>query len=463
MRVTLLALFVLAAGCASVPGVGEAPPTGDLARGLPTFEAPETSDPTHPAKLEPTGDLTLRQALALALLHNPQLEAHAWQMRASEAAILQSHLSPNPVLGLRVENFGGDDALREFDGAVSTLRISQAIELGDKRLRRTQLARRLHTLATWDYEAERLTVIAQTGHRYIDVLAAQHEVDLAAQALTVAEGLHAIIKQRADEGVTPTAELNKALVQVTARRIDLETQRRQLAALRQQLSALWDSSTASFRRVDGALFDVPPLPAPSAMVERIEHNPDLARWPVEIAARQAAVELADTGRIPNLTLGAGVRQFNATDDHALVFEMALPLPLTNRNQGARRQARYDLHKARALERHMRASAHATLNEMIQTLRAQHYAATTLRDQGVPAAQAAFDAARKAFAQGVTDYIDVLDAERTLIATQYDQVSALAALHKTLISIEAFLGTDLSPEPEAMGDDIGPASNTQRPE
>ncbi len=279
----------------------------------------------------------------------------------------------------------------------------------------------------------------------------------------MAEGLHTINKRRADEGVTPTAELNRTLVQVTARRIDLETQTRQLAALRRQLSATWDSSTASFQRVDGALFDIPHLPAQARMVELIERHPDLARWAAEIAARQAAVDLADTGGVPNLTLGTGIRHFNATDDHALVFEMGVPLPLINRNQGARRQVRYDLHKAKALERHARVSAHATLNAMIQTLRARHYAATILHDQGLPAARAAFAAANKAFSQGVTDYIHVLDAERTLIATQYDQVAALAALHKTLISIEAFLGTTLVPAPRTTNNDNGPVPGTPRPE
>jgi hypothetical protein len=50
---------------------------------------------------------------------------------------------------------------------------------------------------------------------------------------------------------------------------------------------------------------------------------------------------------------------------------------------------------------------------------------------------------------------VLDAERTLITTQYDQVATLAALHKALISIEAFLGTALTPASGTTDNDSEP--------
>lgn len=97
MRATVLVMSVLIAGCASVPDTDEVPPIGALGRNLPTFRTSRTAEPARPPKAEPSGDLTLRQALAL--LHNPKLEADAWEIRDKETAILQSHLSPNPILG----------------------------------------------------------------------------------------------------------------------------------------------------------------------------------------------------------------------------------------------------------------------------------------------------------------------------------------------------------------------------
>ncbi len=432
-------------GCAGLPRANDPPPPRPLARDLPTFQAPPEPDlePERPVRSEPTGTLTLQQALSLSLLYNPQLESYAWHLRAREAAVLQSHLSPNPVLGFKVENFGGRDALSEFDGAISTLRISQAIELGDRRLKRTRLAQQEQALSAWDYEAQRLQVIAQTGEHYLAVLAAQHNVLLANQSLKLAEDLYAVIEDRTNQGILPAVERDKARVQLAQRRIEREKQVRQQAALRRQLAALWDSSTADFNELSGDLHAMTDLPTTATLMEHLEQNPELARWSTEIAARQAAIELADSGAIPDLTLGAGVRRFNLTDSHALVFEMGIPLPLADRNQGAKRQARYQLQQAKALQRHARATVQTRLHELLQDLHAEHYAAMILRNESIPAAQAAFQAARARFDRGVTDYLHVLDAERTYIATQYDVVNALTAYHQTLIRIESFLGISLS--------------------
>ena len=435
----LLALMVVMGGCVTAPATDPKPEARSLGRDLTVFQ---TSAEDRPTKVEPTGSLSLQQGLALALLHNPQLEAYAWHLRAREAAILQSHLRPNPVLGLKVENFGGRDALRDFDGAVSTLRISQAIELGDKRIKRTRLAQREHALSAWDYEAQRLQVIAQTGQRYIAVLAAQRNVELAEQSLQLTEGLYTIIEDRTNQGVTPTAERDKARVQVTARQIDLEERRRQLATLRQELAAMWDANDTGFQAIDTDFIAVAEPPAYASLLDKIYQNPDLARWSMEIAARQAAVALADSRAVPNVTIGAGVRRFNTTDNNALVFELGLPLPLINRNQGARQQARYDLQRSEALHRHAEATARTTLHRLFQELKAQAFAATRLRDQSLPAARAAYSAAKKGFTEGMTDYLHVLDAERTLIDTQYDHVAALAGYHQTHIDLESFLGTSL---------------------
>lgn len=445
MRIMLSIGLCFVVGCAGLPRTDDPPPPRELARDLPTFQAPPEPDqePERPVRPEPTGTLTLQQALSLSLLYNPQLESYAWHLRAREAAVLQSHLSPNPVLGLKVENFGGSDALSDFDGAISTLRISQAIELGDRRLKRTRLAQQEQALSAWDYEAQRLQVIAQTGQHYLAVLAAQQNILLADQSLKLAEDLYAVIEDRANQGILPAVERDKARVQLAQRRIEREKQVRQQSALRQQLAAMWDSSTTDFNELSGDLHAIADLPTYAALRKHLEQNPELARWSTEIAARQAAIELADSGAIPDLTLGAGLRRFNLTDNHALVFEMGIPLPLTNRNQGAKRQARYQLQQTKAQQRHARTTAQTRLHELLQNLHAEHYAATTLRDESIPAAQAAFQAARERFDRGVTDYLHVLDAERTYITTQYEAVSALTGYHQTLIRIESFLGISLS--------------------
>jgi outer membrane protein, heavy metal efflux system len=78
---------------------------------------------TAPAEV-PNDVLTLRQALALALLQNPELSAFTWEVRAAEARTLQVGLRPNPELGLEVENIAGTGAFQGGRSAETTLRLS---------------------------------------------------------------------------------------------------------------------------------------------------------------------------------------------------------------------------------------------------------------------------------------------------------------------------------------------------
>ena len=82
-----------------------------------------------------------------------------------DARILQAGLLPNPELGAEVENFGGSDmrsgTFDECGGHGSAL--SQLIELGGKRAKRSRVAKLERDLAGWDYEAKRLDVYVATA------------------------------------------------------------------------------------------------------------------------------------------------------------------------------------------------------------------------------------------------------------------------------------------------------------
>ena len=58
---------------------------------------------------------------------------------------------------------------------------------------------------------------------------------------------------------------------------------------------------------------------------------------------------------------------------------------------------------------------------------------------LPAARSAYDAARQAFETGRTNYINVLDADRTLVNTERQYIEALSAYHQTLTHLEGLVG------------------------
>jgi cobalt-zinc-cadmium efflux system outer membrane protein len=82
------------------------PDVRPLGQDFSTFRPPKKPPNTvsdAPEIAEPNGAITLRQALALALMHNPELRAFSWEVRASEARTLQASLLPNPEIEVEVE------------------------------------------------------------------------------------------------------------------------------------------------------------------------------------------------------------------------------------------------------------------------------------------------------------------------------------------------------------------------
>jgi outer membrane protein TolC len=120
---------------------------------------------------EPRGALSLRDVLSLTLLRNPELSAFTFELRATEARMLQAGLLPNPALSAELENVGGTGpATRGARATETTLQLSQLIELGGKRAKRMRLAGLERELTQWDYEVKCLEVLTEAKKAFVDVL-----------------------------------------------------------------------------------------------------------------------------------------------------------------------------------------------------------------------------------------------------------------------------------------------------
>ena len=158
---TVVGLILGLAGCVTKPPTESHARSESQAGGTasnPLANASQPSVPAPPMK-EPTGALTLRDALALALTQNPELAPFAWQERANEARILQAGLRPNPQLDLQLEDVLGTGDFSGGQEAQITLQLSQAIELGGKRAARTELASRARGVTESEYEWKRVDVL----------------------------------------------------------------------------------------------------------------------------------------------------------------------------------------------------------------------------------------------------------------------------------------------------------------
>lgn len=416
-----------------------------LGREIAAFHAPDESDPpagTYAPPEEPTGPIDLRTALALALAHNPELAAFSWNARAVEGRVLQAALRPNPAIGAEVEDIVGTGSYSGVNQAQTTITLSQLIELGGKRARRIRNAALERDLAGWDYEAKRIDVFTATALAFIDVLAEQQRVLFAEQAVGLAKQVVRTTGDRVKAGGSSRAELIKGEVAQASADIEREQTLRALAAARRRLVANWGGAEPRFERADGELTSVRPVPDLADLRRRVSQNPDLARWTTEIMQREAAVALARGNAVPNVTLGGGYRYLAGPNESAFVAEVSIPLPLFDRNQGNVQEALQRVAQAREEQRSAEARLNAELGATHEALRAAYAQIERLQRAILPGAAEAFESLRRGYLEGRFSYIDVLDAQRTLVTARQQHVSALAEYHRSVALVERLTGEPL---------------------
>ena len=170
------------------------------------------------------------------------------------------------------------------------------------------------------------------------------------------------------------------------------------------------------------------MPSLDLLQRLIEHNPDVSRWRIETARGQAILDLAKTGRVPDLTVQAGIRQLRVDDVATYVVGLSIPLPIFDRNQGTIRHARYQILKTEAQSASARNNATASLNQSYQNLSTALGGVLMLKQRILPAATLAFDAVNEGYQEGKFGFLDVLDAQRTLFAAKGQYIEVLTDYH-----------------------------------
>ncbi len=406
----------------------------------PAIGSEEASDDTE--IIEISGVFTLRQALALALMHNPRLKACSWKIREAEAMQLEASMWPNPQLEIEVEDVGGPGERREFDSALFTIQLSRLIELGGKRGKRERLASLDNILAGWDYETERLDLLAEVTKSFVDVLAAQQKLDFTEELLRLSEELVGVVSKRVDAGKDSLLEKTKASVAHSTIKIEYQRALMELELNRRKLSSAWCADEPFFASVAGQLDMFYPVPPMDDLAGLIDENPEIARWPLEIDKRRAALSLEKARVFPDVTLSGGVQRFNDTRENLFVFGISIPLQLSNRNKAGKLLAAYELAGAgegrKAEETRIRMELVSAYND----LSSAYMEAAELRDNVLYGAQSVFDASMLGYKEGKLDYLHVLDAQRTLFEVKTQYIEVLAEYHKAKTDVERLIGRSI---------------------
>ncbi|SPA33755.1 Cation efflux system protein, heavy metal resistance [Cupriavidus taiwanensis] len=420
MRRLLLPLGLAAVLSSPFPGVAQTPPA---AVALPPAAAPGGA-------LAPI--LTLDAALALAEAGSFTLSAAGKELDATEGDRIQSRVIPNPELAVSMEDTR--KASRSTTGQVNL-----PIELGGKRAARIGLAERGRELAQAELGSTRAGLRATVIARFFGVLVAQERVRLAEGSVGIASQAADAAGRRVAAGKVAPLEATRARVEQANAELELAEATGALRSARQSLAALWGDSVPRFAQAQGDLDALPSRPAPAALQAALEDSPLLEASRLAAERSRAEVAVQRSRQYPDVTVSLGAKRDNEANRNMAVLGVAIPLPLFDRNQGnlyaalRRADGAQDAHAA------TRVRLQGELQQASTQLSVSRAAAQTLQASVLPAAEQAYAAASRGFEAGKFNFLDVLDAQRTLFQARIRYLDVLARTYEAAASIDRILG------------------------
>lgn len=397
--------------------------------------APVVSAPSMPS----TPALTLPQALERALAANPELSAARRETEAVAASIRQAGVIPNPNVSMAVED-------RRRDTRTTAFELSQPIELGGKRAARVAVASRAYDTAQAELQAKAADIRALVITAFFSVLLEQERVRLANAALSIAQRGTDIAGRRVMAGKVSPVEETRARIAEAGVRLEAQQAASDLILARRKLTATWGGNVMGMQtgfQVDGSLNSLPPEQTWEVLYAQLQDAPLMQRARTEIQRWQAQVDVEKSKRIPDVTVSLGMQRNNEMGRDQALFGVSVPLPIFDRNQGNLLEALRRTDKAGDELAAIAIRLDGELAQAHTTLHNAREQARVLRDDILPGAQSAYDAATRGFEFGKFSFLDVLDAQRTLLQTRTQHLRAMADAYAAAAEIDRVLGVSAS--------------------
>lgn len=402
------------------------------------------------------GDARLDALEQRALLQNPGIKASAQRLLQAQAQLgtLQAAQLPSVNVAAGVSNSRTSSntsqgiALghRSIEGNNYSLGASLSYEIDLwGRVRHIVEAADAQALAAQDeHEGVMLLLSAQLASTYWQLRGMDTEMSILKGALATRIESEQLIEARLNGGLSNELDVSRARIARADAQADLHEAQRQRNLLEHSLATLVGVSPSDI--LMPAAVPASDLPQPPAIpvglpASLLAQRPDLAASVALLRSANAQVGVAEGAFYPSLTLTAnfgyaseslrelaqgGSRQFS-------LGPFALSLPLFD---GGRNQANLSLSKARyqeALANHESKLLNA-LREVEDALSdsQQRERQAQAQEQAKQAAARAYLVAQARYERGVSNYLDVIDAQRSALSA--DRAAAQIRTQRLLASV-----------------------------
>lgn len=389
--------------------------------------------------------LSLNDALALFIKQNLNVLITKYGIDYSKGQQITAALFPNPVASIGTLSSYTQGRTLSTGGQLF-MQVQQLFELAGKRGYRIESA----GFGTQSAEASFEDAVRQLGFTVKDTY---YRIQLAQRRLTLAEENRDRFGRILDVNTIRfkkgyIAEVD--LIRIRLQMVDFQSM--VIQSLQEAESARGDlrqllrlspktimelTTDMDFHRIDP---DINKL-----RVVALDQRPDIRAKRSTYSQREADLKLAKAYRVPDVTVGGGYAIQGALgpdNPQQWAFNLGLPLPLFNRNQGGIQQAEVAVQTAEAdlnkTVNQVENEVEVAYRNLIQSRRlVEAFVGGVLDD-----ARSTLTIVERAYERGGATILDLLDAARTSRTIQQNYIEALFTYQHNLFQLESAVGQEI---------------------
>ncbi len=328
--------------------------------------------------------------------------------------------------------------------------LNWELDLFGRVRRNRQAARATAQAAAADLDNTLLSVTANVASTYYGIRSTDAEIGVLERTISTRQDELGIARERLNAGLTSELDVSRAEAELAENQGDLDGLHRSRLEMENALATLLGSPSSDFHLARRALIDtrIPNIPPglPSSLLER---RPDVASAERQLAASNARVGVAVSAFFPviQITGAAGFESADMGDlfnwpSHLWQIGPSITLPIF---EGGRNMANLRAAQARYREQvdTYRQQVLGAFEDVENALGDIHTLSDQYDDQerAIIAADRSLQLSESQYGKGASNYLDVLDAQRTLLADERTSVQLLGQrLQATVLLIKALGGS-----------------------
>ena len=328
-----------------------------------------------------------------------------------------------------------------FDARVS---LQQSL-LNWKQIQQSRSAAEGERAARFNYRDARELVVLAVGNAYLQALAGAARVETAEAQQTTAKALFDKAVDQQNAGVTAAIDTLRAQVEWQTRQQQLIQAQNDYAKQKLSLARVIGLAPGQeFALSEKAPADALPIPKlEDALQKAYSLRADYQALLARARSAELAYSAATAGYYPSIDLDAnygqlGVRPSNVVPTFQVAGTLTIPIFQGNRVHADRLQAEATLRQIRSEAADMRGRIDSDVRNALLDLTSSADLAAVARSQ-VALAQTTLTQAQDRFAAGVTDNLEVVQAQESVASANENYISSLYSLNIAKVSYARAIG------------------------